>query len=83
VDLRWLHRHDGGAGNPAALLAAVAGFDLPPGEGYAWVAAEAGVARALRRHLAGERGLPPAQVKAAAYWTRGRAGSGGVAEAVA
>ncbi|MFC3225695.1 siderophore-interacting protein [Marinibaculum pumilum] len=83
VELRWLHRHGRAPGDAAAQLAAVAGFDLPPGAGYAWAAAEAGVARALRHHLVAVRGLPPAQVKAAAYWTRDRAGSGGVVEAAA
>jgi NADPH-dependent ferric siderophore reductase len=44
---------------------------LPPGEGYAWVAAEASAAKALRRYLVDQRGLPKDRVKAAAYWKQG------------
>jgi NADPH-dependent ferric siderophore reductase len=44
---------------------------LPPGEGYAWVAAEASAARALRRYLVDQRSLAKDRVKAAAYWKQG------------
>ena len=53
------------------LQKALAELALPPGEGYAWVAAEAGAAKALRRYLVDQRGLPKDRVKAAAYWKRG------------
>lgn len=46
---------------------------LPPGEGHVFIAAEAGVARALRRHIVEERGHPREWTKAAGYWKRGRA----------
>ncbi|WP_043112273.1 siderophore-interacting protein [Solimonas flava] len=67
----WVHRHGGAPGAIEALSAALRQCALPPGDGYAWIAAEAGVARALRAQLLGERGLPAARVKAAAYWKRG------------
>jgi NADPH-dependent ferric siderophore reductase len=70
IDVRWLHRN--GANGAASLLqAAIAALPLPNGEGYAWVAAEAETAKALRRHLVEERGLDKERVKAAAYWKRG------------
>ncbi len=69
LDLRWLHR--GAAPRPTSLLEATAGLALPQGEGYAWVAAEAATAKALRRHLLEERGLHKNRVKAAAYWKHG------------
>lgn len=55
------------------LLDAMAGYALPPGEGFVWIAAEAGVARALRHHVVGELGHPGAWTRAAGYWRRGQA----------
>ncbi|NMG37260.1 siderophore-interacting protein [Azoarcus sp. TTM-91] len=66
--LHWVHR---GAG--ASLREAVAALQLPPGEGYAWVACESDTARQLRQLLVEERGLPKNRVKAAGYWKRGAA----------
>lgn len=62
-----------GVGGPRGSFIVPTDFDwhLLVGDGHAWIAAEAGVARALRAQLVGERGLPAAQVKAAAYWKRG------------
>jgi NADPH-dependent ferric siderophore reductase len=68
VDTIWLHRD---APVTADLLNTVASLTMPAGTGYAWVAAEAAVAKALRRHLVEERGIPKDQVRAAAYWKRG------------
>ncbi len=70
LDARWLHR-DGAEPGAALLTEAVAGLALPPGEGYAWIAAEAAAAKALRRHLVEERGLRRDRVRASAYWRRG------------
>jgi NADPH-dependent ferric siderophore reductase len=71
VSIRWVHRPLARAADPQPLRGAVADLTLPPGEGYAWVAAESGVARALRQQLV-ERGL--GKVKAAGYWRQGGAG---------
>ncbi len=72
LDARWLHRGAAEAGEQKLLLQkAIAALALPPGEGYAWVAAEAAAAKALRRHLVEERGLNKDRVKAAAYWKQG------------
>jgi NADPH-dependent ferric siderophore reductase len=53
----------------------VSALQLPPGEGYAWVAAESGVARALRGVLLERHGMDKAMVKAAGYWKHGAAAS--------
>jgi len=71
LELHWLHRDGAEAGDPKLLQNAVAKLRLPAGEGYAWVAAEAATAKALRKHLVEERGLSKDRVKAAAYWKRG------------
>jgi NADPH-dependent ferric siderophore reductase len=73
LETHWLHRDGAAPGDPKLLLAALAGLKLPPGEGYAWVAAEAATAKASRRHLVDERGLAKQRVKAAAYWKHGAA----------
>ncbi len=71
VDTRWLHRNGTAPGAKPHLQKAIAELRLPQGDGYAWVAAEAGTAKALRRHLVDERGLRKDRVKAAAYWKHG------------
>jgi len=70
VETHWLHRNGAAPGTPL-LQSVLAKLKLPEGEGYAWVAAEADTAKALRRFLVDERGLSKDQVKAAAYWKRG------------
>jgi len=72
VETHWLHRN-GAEPGVALLLEALAALELPGGEGYVWVAAEAATAKALRRYLVDERGLSKDRVKAAAYWKRGAA----------
>lgn len=73
LQLHWLHRKGAAAGDHALLQKALSALSLPPGEGYAWVAAEASAAKALRRYLVDQRGLPKDRVKAAAYWKQGAA----------
>lgn len=69
--VRWLHRdRSGGEG----LADAVRGLTLP-GTMHAWVAAEAAVAREIRRHLAGDRQVPRGLVHSTAYWRVGATGS--------
>jgi NADPH-dependent ferric siderophore reductase len=71
LETRWLHRNGAEPGARSPLQEAIAELKLPSGEGYAWVAAEAAAAKALRRHLVDERGLRKDRVKAAAYWKQG------------
>ncbi|MDB5370008.1 MAG: yqjH, partial [Roseomonas sp.] len=57
------------------LAAALAALRLPAGEGYAWIAAESDVAKALRRQVLETSGLDRDRVKAAGYWKRGAVAS--------
>jgi NADPH-dependent ferric siderophore reductase len=71
LDVRWLHRRGQSVpGDPALMLEAVGAVTLPSGLGHAYVAAEAGVVRAVNRLLT-ESGLGPDHVSAKAYWRRG------------
>ena len=69
LDLRWLHRTAG----PGLLERAVREVELPPGDGYVWIAGEATGLVAVRRHLRRERGLPAHRVHVDGYWRRGTA----------
>lgn len=73
VVVEWIYREGTPAGQSTALVDALACATMPAGDIHAWVAAEAGVAKAVRRHLVETRGLNPKWVKAAAYWRRGDA----------
>ncbi|VVE36004.1 FAD-binding protein [Pandoraea morbifera] len=73
VVVEWIFREGIPAGQSTALLDALQVATLPDGDLHAWVAAEAGVAKTIRRYLVDERGLNPKWVKAAAYWRRGDA----------
>lgn len=65
----WLVRRPGGRPGVRAL-AAVREAGLPPGPGYAWVAGEAGMVRAVRRHLRAP-GLPRERLYTCGYWRQG------------
>ncbi len=77
LDVHWVYRPLARATDSTSLLQAIAALTLPLGDGYAWVAGESLTAKAIRRYLVAERGLPKAWVKAAGYW---RSGSPGVHE---
>jgi NADPH-dependent ferric siderophore reductase len=77
LDIRWLHRPLAAANDTAPWLAALAALTLPEGDGYVWIAGETDVAKALRRVLVEDRGVPRAWIKSAGYW---RAGSDGFHE---
>jgi NADPH-dependent ferric siderophore reductase len=76
VETIWLHRNGAEAGTTDLLERAVADFRLPPGDIYAWVAAESQTAKKLRRLLIDKHGLNKDWIKAASYWTRGTAAAG-------
>lgn len=71
VETHWLHRDGAEPGNHLLLQKALTELSLPGGDGYAWIAAEASVAKALRRFLIDQHGVRKDRVKAAAYWKRG------------
>ena len=70
--LEWAHRPADSYGDASALSAKLAAWDLPPGEGFVWIAAEAAVAKRLREYMV-ERGHPITAMRAAGYWTLGKA----------
>ncbi|MFE9206507.1 siderophore-interacting protein [Micromonospora sp. NPDC007230] len=70
AEVTWLVR--GGTAPGTTLLAdALRAARLPGTTPYAWIAGEAGMVRAVRRHLVGERRLDRARVTFAGYWRRG------------
>lgn len=64
LELQWVD-------SAAALLDAVRALSLPAGEGYAWLAGEAGAMATLRHVLVDEKGHARHAIRAAAYWKRG------------
>lgn len=66
LSLQWVD-------SEAALLGAVRGLTLPPGEGHAWAAGEHAAMAAVRRELVETHGLPREAMRVAAYWKRGAA----------
>ncbi|WP_131738938.1 siderophore-interacting protein [Actinomadura roseirufa] len=68
---------------PGGLLDAVRGAEMPGTSPYAWIAGEAAVVRALRRHLVNERGLDRRAVTFTGYWRRGATEEDLLAEVVA
>lgn len=71
VRVTWLYRRGVPAARSTLLLDAMRALPAREGSGFAWVAAEAGVVRAIRSHLREDRGLPRPQVEAAGYWRQG------------
>ena len=73
ADITWLHRDGAEAGTTDLLEKALRGVQLPPGEGFTWVAGEAASLRPIRDHLLNERGLNKSWVRVTGYWKRGAA----------
>lgn len=67
----WVERPGDRADDPEPLLDALNTLTLPTGDGFVWIAAEASVARAVRRHVLESLGHPPQWLKAAGYWVKG------------
>jgi NADPH-dependent ferric siderophore reductase len=68
LDLRWCHRDPA---RPAQLVDALAALSFPAGRVHAFVHGEAGLVRALRRHLLDGRGVPREDLSVSGYWRRG------------
>jgi NADPH-dependent ferric siderophore reductase len=67
VTVIWVHRETASD----SLADSLARLQLPPGEGYAWIASEASAARAARQVMIEQHGLPREWVRASGYWKRG------------
>jgi iron complex transport system ATP-binding protein len=81
VPVTWLARNRSGASRGDLLYEAVRqhveALNPPyPQETYAWVAAEAGTVKNLRRYLVKRIGLDPKRSEFRGYWSQGKAGSG-------
>jgi len=74
VEIHWIHRNGLEAGAQNLIIERIATTAFPKGEGYAFVAGEADMAKSLRAHLV-ERGFNNEYVRAAGYWSRGEAGA--------
>jgi len=72
LSIHWIHRNGLEAGVENLILAATANTAFPTGEGFAFVAGEAQMAKALRAHLV-SRGYTNDYIRAAGYWLRGEA----------
>ncbi|WP_141576004.1 siderophore-interacting protein [Actinomadura sp. WMMA1423] len=70
AEIVWLHRGGGEVGD--LLVEAVQKLEFPSGDVHAFVHGEAGLVKALRRHLRVERGLPLDRLSISGYWRRGR-----------
>lgn len=73
VQIHWIHRNGREAGLDNLILPAVADIGFPRGDGFAFIAGEAQMAKSLRHHLVA-RGLNNDYIRAAGYWLRGEAG---------
>ncbi|MFB9907683.1 siderophore-interacting protein [Allokutzneria oryzae] len=65
--VHWVHR-DGAETGP--LVDALREAEFPPGSVFAWIAAESGVVRSLRRHLIGDRGVGKRAIEFTGHWRR-------------
>ncbi|GGS52706.1 siderophore-interacting protein [Planobispora rosea] len=72
VTLTWLHRDGAAPGASGVLERAVRELELPPGDGFVWIAGEAGALKPIRRHLR-EAGHPKEWTDIDGYWKRGTA----------
>ena len=70
--VNWVHRPASASGDAAALIDALEKHAFPAGDGFVWIAAEAGVTKAVRENILA-RGHPQTQMKASGYWTLGQA----------
>jgi NADPH-dependent ferric siderophore reductase len=73
VEIHWIHRNGREPGAENLILPAVADIGFPKGDGFAFVAGEAQMAKSLRHHLVA-RGFNNDYIRAAGYWVHGEAG---------
>lgn len=70
VDVRWIHRTTAAADSEQWLAEVVAAATFPDGTYDVFVHGEAGEVRALRRHLADDRGVDLSNASISPYWRR-------------
>lgn len=64
LDLQWV----------ASLADAVAGLEIPAGDGFIWAAGENRAMAELRKAIVAKPGANPRRMRIAAYWKQGEAG---------
>lgn len=69
---RWVHRDLAQAGDATPFVEALECLDFEAAT-FFWVACEAMAARAIRKYLLEQRGIDAKWIKAAGYWTIGKA----------
>lgn len=73
VSVQWLPRNGAATGNSDLVLGAIRDQKMPTGNGYIFVAGEAGMVKAMRDYFVDECGHNPNWIKAASYWRKGEA----------
>lgn len=71
----WIIRSENEKQNPEKFLEALENIELPKGDGFIWVAAEANVTRKIREYLFNIKNHPKNMVQAKGYWVKGHANS--------
>lgn len=71
VDVTWIHRGHGADGSGARAVERLAGHPVAAAGLYAWVSGEAGLVKAVRRHLV-DRGVPKKKIYFCGYWLHKR-----------
>jgi NADPH-dependent ferric siderophore reductase len=70
--MHWIHRAPAEVTNPFPIFDLLETLPIEPNT-FAWIAAEASVARAVRTYLVDRRNHPLPWLKAAGYWSLGKA----------
>lgn len=68
----WTHRHNLSASDPTPLIHKLSMLDLSSQNGFAWIAAEAKVARGVREFLREKHEFPLNKMKTSGYWVYGK-----------
>jgi NADPH-dependent ferric siderophore reductase len=69
----WAYRSPHEVTHPEPLLSVLSEIQLPPGDGYVWIAAEVNVARAVKKHMINNVRHPLHWLRATGYWVKGKA----------
>jgi NADPH-dependent ferric siderophore reductase len=75
IDVRYVHRRGASSetttGTTTPLDDALHALDWPEGEGFVYIAGEAGMMRRLKEHVTGVRNHPREWMRASGYWKPG------------
>ncbi len=76
IELTWLFRRGRPHSEAGLIFEAIRGLEFPPGFPGAFIHGEAGMVRAVRKHLILERGIPREMLSATGYWKYSRTEEG-------